>query len=287
MTCLHRATNKILLSVPEPPTGIDEDLVLPEGPPLNPQLPVLSDSDIASTYARTSDFDEATLVRDRARAFQFFRWHEAIRKTASKVVAHSGDTIQGATHDISPLFFIPKLFFPLNPAEIPSDTQAHLDAIHRPSPMFGLQPSFDQSKKFGLRIDELIAEGTEWGMCTVYRCHITTLDGQPIESSPPLCLKLFDDRFASLRYPHQESEEFRALPLQILFSRVVQAELYALNEKLAYDKLQLAQGSTIPWFYGMHRVSPSSAFRRSGMAFLLMCCNVSSRSLTGCCCTGC
>jgi len=33
------------------------------------------------------------------------------------------------------------------------------------------------------------------------------------------------------------------------------AEVSALTESLAYEKLQQVQGSIIPWFYGTHQVS--------------------------------
>jgi hypothetical protein len=71
-------------------------------------------------------------------------------------------------------------------------------------------------------------------------------------SSPSLCLKLFDDRFRSLRSPDEDDED-ELIPRW--FDRVVIAEIYALNEAFAYDKLRPVQGSLVRWFYGMHQVN--------------------------------
>jgi len=169
----------------------------------------------------------------------------------------------------------PRPLFPLELSDIPRETMSHLEEIQRESPLVaaGIADVLEKSKRFSLKIQDIIAKGTGHGFCTVYRCEITSIDDQPIMWCPPLCLKLFDDRFQSLSisdiYPffdldnadcqlqlshipdERDSDEF----LHHLFYRMSFAEVCALKETLAYKKLQQVQGSIVPWFYGTHQVS--------------------------------
>jgi len=149
----------------------------------------------------------------------------------------------------------------------------HLEEIQRESPLVaaGIADVLEKSKKFSLKIQDIIAKGTRHGFCTIYRCEMTSIDDQPIKSCPPLCLKLFDDRFQSLSmadtYPFFDLDNVNGQPSSIpdkresdeflhhLFYRMSFAEVCALKESLAYKKLQQVQGSIVPWFYGTHQVS--------------------------------
>jgi hypothetical protein len=144
-----------------------------------------------------------------------------------------------------------KPIYPFDNSEIPPDTEAHLEQIQRVSPLVtaGIAEAFERSKTFTLKIQRVIAEGSEHGICVVYRCQLTSIDNVVV-SSPSLCLKLFDDRFQRLRIPDEEEGGLEAR----WFDRVVIAETYALNEAFAYDKLRPVQGSLVPWFYGTHQV---------------------------------
>ena len=137
----------------------------------------------------------------------------------------------------------------------------------------GIAYVLEKSKKFSLKIQNIIAKGTRHGFCTVYHCEITSIDDQPIMWCPPLCVKLFDDRFQSLSmsdtYPFYGIDnvdgqlQSTSIPDEIgsaeflhhLFYSMAFAEVSALTESLAYKKLQQVQGSIIPWFYGTHQVS--------------------------------
>ena len=242
------------LNKPDPHFEIDEDLLLPEGPPQDPNRPLLADENVFATHHRHSDFDTATLVRDRARALQFFRWHEYVQRKYSKLVAHPADVLTAVTNEAGQIFPTRRPIYPFDPSEIPTDTAAHLQAIHRESPLVtaGIAESFHQSKAFSLRIQNVLAEGSERGICTVYRCEITSIDGKPV-SSPSLCLKLFDDRFQQLQSPITDGEE---LDVPRWFDTLLVAQMYAINEAFSYDKLRPVQGSVVPWFYGTHQVRP-------------------------------
>ncbi|KIM43985.1 hypothetical protein M413DRAFT_433218 [Hebeloma cylindrosporum] len=241
----------VYINTPDPFPEIDPHIILPEGPPLDPNQHLLADEQIFATHHRHSDFDHATLVRDRARALQFFRWREQAQRRYPKVVAHANDTVTASTNEVG--FILPPDVHPLYPfdaSELPPDTTNHLTSIQRQSPLTrgGMGKILEQSKSFSLKIQNVLAEGTPRTMCIVYQCQITSIDDTPM-SSPSLCLKLFDDRFQHLPSP----DEYDEMDVPRLFDTFLIAEMYALNEALAYEKLRPVQGTVIPWFYGAHQ----------------------------------
>ncbi|KAJ8502890.1 hypothetical protein ONZ45_g11344 [Pleurotus djamor] len=243
------------ISLPEPDhdLGVDEDLILPQGPPQDPNAPLLSDETVFATHHRHSDFDRATLVRDKQRALQFFRWREFVQKQNRRVTGRPGDQITARTNEVGLVVPSNRPIFSFDHSEVPSETASHLSAILRDSPLAsaGLQESFNTSQSFSLQILSIIAGGSSRSFCTVYKCQLTSIDGEKV-ISPDLCLKLFDDRFQNLRSPDPEDEDLdEQLPRH--FDALYPAELYALNEAVAYDKLQPVQGSLIPWFFGIHQ----------------------------------
>jgi len=250
-----------LIDVPGPGMEIDEEPILPKGPPIDPNQPLSADEQLFETYHRHSDFDLVTLIRDHARAQQFFRWKEKVQRRYSKVVAHPNDTLSALTNQVG--LIIPD-FHPVHPyeaSEIPLETAKHLTTIRRESPLMtaGLDKILEQSECLTLKIQNILSEGSPRTMCTVYQCEITSIDNKPV-SSPSLCLKLFDDRFQMLRSPYDGAEEAddSLFPWWFTIDHIFQANLIAepraLNEALAYEKLRPVQGTVIPWFYGIHQV---------------------------------
>jgi hypothetical protein len=258
--------SQFLIATPDPDIEIDEDCVLPHGPPQNPLQPLPSDEEVFTSHHRHSDFDMATMVRDRARALQFFRWHEHIRDHLCKLVANPNDILTAKTHETGQDVVHTLPIYPFDLSEVPSDTNLHLEETRRVSPLAaaGAAEVFEKSESFTLNILNVVAEGSERGICTVYRCQITAIDNIPV-STPPMCLKLFDDRFQLLDAPEKNELTDKNLPRW--FDRVVWAEMYALNEAYAYDKLRPVQGTLIPWFYGIHQVMSGMFLHRRWSAY--------------------
>jgi len=69
------------------------------------------------------------------------------------------------------------------------------------------------------------------------------------DTSPLLCLKLFDDRFFPMETPDKEMIE---AGVRWWWTRYRTAEHHVRNEDAAYKKLEFIQGSLIPYFYGSH-----------------------------------
>jgi hypothetical protein len=109
----------------------------------------------------------------------------------------------------------------------------------------GISKAFERSKTFSLKIRNVIAEGVSAPYIGVRSFQLTIMSCRH-----RLCLKLFDDRFQPLQSPDEDEDGLEPR----WFDRVVVAELYALNEAAAYDKLRSVQGSLVPWFYGTHQV---------------------------------
>ncbi|KAJ3825600.1 hypothetical protein F5878DRAFT_723879 [Lentinula raphanica] len=200
-------TRARLLYLPDPDWNPGQDVANLQGPPQDPTQ-LLPDAEVFATHHCQSDFDMVTLVRDPARALQFFRWHEYVAKNVSKVVTHPHDTLTAKTNDVGQ--FHPGIHpvYPFDTSEVPPDTAAHLEAIQRKSPLVaaGVDTLLERSKTFTIEIQDVIDEGSEGGMCTVYRCQINTIDNIPV-STPSLCLKLFDDRFQNLQSPEDDESD--------------------------------------------------------------------------------
>ena len=267
---------RVFLNYPGIDYGVDMDLVFPEGPQQDPSPQALpTDETIFATCHQHSDFDIPTLVRDPRRALQFLRWCKHVQSRHLKIVAHSNDVLNAVTNEIGPRCVpSPCPLFSLELSELPKETMCHLKEIQRQCPLAaaGLADLLSQSERFSLEIQSLLSEGNQNSLGTVYRCEITSIDDQPTNGCPPLCLKLLDDRFQSLSMPEptlkfgfkwvdgklqQCSIPDKRGPTEILhhlFYQMAFTESDALIESLVYEKLQLVQGSIIPWFYGAHQV---------------------------------
>ncbi|KAG6901382.1 hypothetical protein C0995_012646 [Termitomyces sp. Mi166 len=239
--CMHRTLPLgSWIQSPDSDIGYKSNLRVLEGPPQDPNRPLLTDDEVLATHQRHSDFDMVTLVRDPSRALQFFRWHDQIQHRYSKVVIRPNDVLDAVTNTLS--FMHPPLrpIYPFDARELPADTITHLKETQRQSPLktAGLMESFMHSKSFTVKILDVVAEGSTFGICTVYRCQITSIDGHSVSMSPSLCLKLFDDRFQGFQYRMEEEvDELIAGNLHWWFDQVLMAETLVTNETLAYDKL--------------------------------------------------
>ncbi|KAG8823537.1 hypothetical protein FRC19_003626 [Serendipita sp. 401] len=238
----------------------DEDHILPEGPPVNPQGDIPNDHIIFDTYIRHSDFDFATLVRDRERALQFFRWKDHVRKKQEKQVANPGNLLHARSNGLVQAMPQLKPCYTLNLSDLPSETVAHLQSVQRPCPLSiaNLREKSLQSSNFTLKILSVVAKGSDRGICTVYQCRLASIDGIEVDS-PILCLKLFDDRFQFLELPDEEEEPARWL------RGLVQAEWHIRQEDTAYKTLNMVQGSVFPWYYGAHLFTLPNGLTLYGM----------------------
>ncbi|KAG6879937.1 hypothetical protein C0992_009295 [Termitomyces sp. T32_za158] len=214
------------------------EFLLPEGPVQNPDAPMLSDDELLATHHRHSDFDIPMLFRNKAKALQYFRWHDHIRRRHSKLVAKPNDVLQAVSNAFDPLPLRP--LYQFDSSELPGDTVKHITETQRPSALqaSGILERFMHSKSFLVEIQDIISAGSDRGVCTVYRCKIISIDNQPVALSPSLSLKLFDDRFQVFHEKTQERvEETDQEDLSDWFGPLIMTETLITNEILAYNKL--------------------------------------------------
>ncbi|KAG6871742.1 hypothetical protein C0995_000569 [Termitomyces sp. Mi166 len=219
----------------------DFEFLLPEGPPQNPDRPMLSDDEVFATHHRHSDFDIPTLLRNKAKALQFFHWHDHIRRRCSRLVVNPNDVLHVVVNTLDSIHPPLRPLYPFNTAKLPTDTIAHLKETQRPSPLqtTGILEHLTVSKTFAVEIQDIISAGSERGICTVYCCQITSIDNWPVTSSPNLCLKLFDDRFQVLEEDptEEEANDTNKEYLSCWFHWLIMSETFITNEILAYNKL--------------------------------------------------
>lgn len=217
----------------------------------DPDIPMVSDLEVAQQCKSISDFDRYTLARDRPRAEQFFRWKKAAAKKARSRPLVVGDVVRAKTDAFSGLFQNPHPLIPL-----PSGTEEYLRAILRPPPpnLIGGSESFTLEIARVMKSFHRDEEASEAGnIATVCECRLVSVDGTPVpDDVPTLCVKILDDRLLNLDgLPKDErpGDLRRSLVLALTSEDLVR------REDAAYRRLQHAQGSVVPHYFGCHLVS--------------------------------
>ena len=86
-------------------------------------------------------------------------------------------------------------------------------------------------------------------------------------------MKIFDDRFMEVSNPYDEDgvlEDEENFRVDVWFQSILTAEWHVRGELTAFEKMKMAQGSLIPYFYGAHKASLTS----NGHAGTLFICKV-------------
>lgn len=228
------------------------------GVPNNPELPLPPDDIVFATCKSVSDFDRSSLWRDRLRAEQFLRWKSKVLEEALARPLAIGDIVTAETDGYSSCFMASINPHPLIP--LPSETEDYLTSTLRARPK-ELPHLISDSKSFKLRITRLlktVEDGTTdfeaIDIATVYKCRLLSVDDIPITTDiPSLCLKIVDDRLMRLR-PIDEAEVKRQ-GLRFFLRYALASEDLIRPEDAAYRRLEHAQGSVVPYYYGSHLVS--------------------------------
>ncbi|OBZ76066.1 hypothetical protein A0H81_03271 [Grifola frondosa] len=235
----------------------------PDGAPIDPNTPMKADEEVFSSCNRHTDFDRYALLFDRRRALQFLRWKKYVAENISLLIGVAGDILPATTDgfvrqnaELSPLY---PLFEP------PSATTSHLDAVRRPCPLGSSRELLSHSRAFTVELQRELTpiqtRGSRTRMGRTYTCRLVSIDGRSIgDKTPVLCLKLFDDRFYPLTYSTD--------PLNYGYLENMgfgTAEDHIRREMAVYKKLAFAQGSIIPYFYGVHSVTTRDNIQVYGM----------------------
>ena len=75
--------------------------MVPSGASVNPQIPLLPDSEVFATHRCHSDFDYHSLTQYRERALQFFRWKAWVKESCLSTTSVPGAVLKGVTNGLS------------------------------------------------------------------------------------------------------------------------------------------------------------------------------------------
>ncbi|KZT28358.1 hypothetical protein NEOLEDRAFT_1129754 [Neolentinus lepideus HHB14362 ss-1] len=226
-----------------------------EGPSLDTsKVSILPDEEICRTRHRHVDFDFVALTKDYRQTQQFFHWKAWIRDNVSPRIAGPGDIVIGETEGFArrhgqlvPLY---------NVEELSEEIKHHIRSVKRPYPRVFLS----SSRSFSLQLlEELTPKRTSGCMCRTYTCKVVAVDDSSVdESSPVLCVKLFDDRFHKMdtdvdvdSHDDQNTPPPEELPWWLI--QYQNAEDGIRCEDMAYKQLRFLQGALVPWYLGSHK----------------------------------
>jgi hypothetical protein len=255
---------------------------------------LLTDEQVFLTKRRHSDFDIMKLTEDREAALQFFRWKRFVEKHVRPNITSAGDSLECTTHEFDRRYHPPR---GICSKPICASTLQHMENILRPNPLNStLRSALNHSRRFTIKLGRALGRSNlEHVFARVHLCHIETIDGRPVENCPELVMKVFDDRFAEvLNDPYDEDGVLDGnqnhIPTHLWFESVLTAEWHVRGELTAFEKMHMAQGSLIPYFYGAHQARGPSYARTSSPASSLVSAGQRSRSFwraDGVCgCTG-
>ena len=212
----------------------------------------LTDEEVFRTKHRISDFDILKLLDDREAAFQFFRWKRYVEKHVSPNITCAGDTLECTTNGFDQQYHPPRGLFS---KPIPPSTLQHMANILRPNPLSStLRSALNDSRHFTIKLGRSLGDNNV--MTRIHLCRIERIDELPIENCPELIMKIYDDRFMEMASPYDEGEKQlydQSTSTHVLFHYALTAEWHMRGELTAYEKMEVAQGSLIPYFYGAHK----------------------------------
>ena len=212
----------------------------------------LTDEEVFRTKHRNSDLNILKLLEDREGALQFFRWKLHVEKHISPKITSAGDILECTTNEFD------QRCHPLRGVcskQIPPPTLQHMENILRPNPLSSVLRSKD-SKRFTIKLGKVLGDSNlEQVIARVHLCLIETIDGHPIQNCPELVMKIFDDQFMKVPNPYnrdgvQCNEDFSA---EHWFQAILTAEWHVRGELTAFENMEMAQGSLIPYFYGARK----------------------------------
>jgi hypothetical protein len=214
----------------------------------------LTDEEVFRRKHRHSDFNILKVMEDREDSLQFFRWKLHVEKHVSLNITSAGDILECTTNEFDQRYHPPR---GICSKPIPLPTLQHMESILRPNPLSSvLRSTLNNSKRFTIKLGRLLGfPDLKRAIARVHLCTIETIDGHPIQSCPELVMKIFDDRFMEGPNPYNEDGvlEYKGNIDHHWFWTTLTAEWHVRGELTAFEKMEMAQGSLIPYFYGAHK----------------------------------
>jgi hypothetical protein len=213
-----------------------------QGAPNDPAIPLPSDAEVFATRKRRSDFDRYALENDRSQAEQFFRWQERLGHDSISNTLAAGDILTAMTDELFKRHVPLRPRYPLDPLPTPAIEFLNVNRRSTFDPL--VAAALTQSRRFSLEITRILHVGQP--RTVVGR--VVSVDATPVPASSEICIKLFD---SSLMTEPSPPKKF----IKPSFDNFETCEDAVKNEDAAYRRLEHAQGSVVPFYYGSHLVS--------------------------------
>lgn len=160
-----------------------------------------------------------------------------------------GDVLQvkpsAFNHQLKPLF---------DKEPLPSDTSAYIEEIRRNTDDHAFRTALSQMDSFEIIIlDEVDSSDIMDG--SSFACEILTAGNAPLARKTKFRVKIFDDR----RIGNPEIVKIGPDDSQWYFhAKWTHGDVLSALEDAAYRRLDHAQGSILPYYYGAHKVMLAS-----------------------------
>jgi hypothetical protein len=211
------------------------------GAPNNPAIPLPSDAEVFTTRKCRSDFDRYALENDRSQAEQFFRWQERLGDDSVSNTLAAGDILTAMTNELFKRHVPLRPRYPLD--SLPALTSEFLNVNRRSTFDSLVATALNQSQRFSLEITRILHVGQS--KTVVGR--VIYVDATPVPASSEICIKLFDSSLLNKLSPKKS--------IECSFFNFETCEDAVKREDAAYRRLEHAQGSVVPFYYGSHLVS--------------------------------
>lgn len=197
-------------------------------------------------WAQKSDIDWYTACNDKEYRNVVSRWMEEMLSThQGKPVVSQGDVLK-----VNP-FAYKRRHVKLHPlyakAPLPEGTATILEDKRRDGFLEMLGDSMVGAREVEIRVLGEIDSSNPMDGAS-YACEVVSFDGSPSSNGPKLRVKVFDDR----RMGNQE--RVFADHQWFFHSVLTQSDVLVGLEDAAYGRLDHAQGTVLPYYYGAHEV---------------------------------
>ncbi|KAG8961890.1 hypothetical protein FRC00_010934, partial [Tulasnella sp. 408] len=231
----------------QPPTH--EVFSLPSGALNHPDERSILEENAMRLWSQKNDIDWYTACNDAAYRAVVSRWMQNTLSTfQGKPFLSRGDVLRGTPFVFNPCRHHLEPMYEKKP--LPSDTAKYLEDIRRDTDDRALRGELSKADSFEIRIlDEVDLSNMEDG--SSFACKVLTIGGVPRTRETILRIKIFDDR----RMGDPELIEIKPDDQQWFYNATwTHSDVLVALEDAAYSRLDHAQGSILPYYYGAHEI---------------------------------
>jgi hypothetical protein len=125
-------------------------------------------------------------------------------------------------------------------------------SILRPNPLSSaLRSALNDSRRFTIKLGRSLGDNNV--VTRIHLCRVERIDDLSIENCPELIMKIYDDKWPSHMTRTRYKLYDQSTSTHVWFQFALTEEWDIGGEWTAYEKMKVAQGSLMPYFYGAHK----------------------------------